>query len=63
MDFLGKRTKEPVSSNGTLLNPLEAPSPDGLHLLQIEKGTRVLDDEGKVVTLITVIEAEIPELP
>jgi hypothetical protein len=64
VDFLGKITKEPISSGGRLLNSLEAPSPDGTHLLEMDKGTRTLDDKGNVVKLMRIREAaEVPALP
>jgi hypothetical protein len=63
VDFQGKITKEPISTTGRLLNSLEAPSPDGIHLFEMEKGTRTLDEKGKVVTLIVIRETEAPPLP
>jgi len=64
VDFLGKITKEPISNSGRLMNSLEAPSPDGAHLFEMNKGTRTLDNEGNVVTLIRIREAaEVPALP
>ena len=64
VDFLGKITKEPISSNGRLLNSLEAPSPDGTHLFEMDKGTRTLDDQGNIVKLIKIRQAaEVPALP
>jgi len=45
------------------LHALTAPSPDDSHLLEMEKGTRVLDSDGNVVTLIEIREAETPQLP
>ena len=63
VDFLGKITKEPISGDGRLLSSLEAPSPDGAHLFEMEDGTRTLDDEGEVVTLIEIREIETPSLP
>jgi hypothetical protein len=62
VDFEGEITKEPMSSYGRLLNPLEAPSPDGMHLLEMEKGTRTVDENGKIVKLIEIREAEAPSL-
>jgi len=55
----------PIASDGRLLQPLQAPSPDGKHLLEIEKGARVIDAEGKIVTLntITALKTGAPELP
>jgi hypothetical protein len=53
-----------MSIDGRLLEPIEAPSSDGTHLLRMEKNTRTVDDKGDVVTLITVREvAQVPELP
>ncbi len=64
MDFLGEITRAGISGEGRLATPLEAPSPTGIHLLQMEEDTRTLDPEGNVVTLIEIREAaELPELP
>jgi len=63
VDFLGKTTKELLSYSGQLLNLIEAPSPDGIHLLEIYKGTRAFDDKDNLVTLIEIREAEALELP
>jgi VCBS repeat-containing protein len=63
VDLLGKITKEQISSDGRLIRSLEAGSPDGTHLLQMEMGMRALDDEGNIVTLVEIRLAEIPELP
>jgi uncharacterized repeat protein (TIGR02543 family) len=63
VDFEGKITREPISTIGRLLNPLEAPSPDGIHLFEMERGTRTLDEKGKVVKLIVIRETEAPPLP
>lgn len=42
---------------------MEAPSPDGIHLLEIEAGTGASDYASNVVTLIEIREAPAPELP
>jgi hypothetical protein len=63
VDFLGEITKESISSSGRLLNSLVAPSLDGLHVLEMEKGTTTLSQEGKVIKLITITEAATPLLP
>ncbi|UCB43247.1 MAG: DUF11 domain-containing protein, partial [Dehalococcoidales bacterium] len=63
VDFLGEITKVPMASDGSLLEPLSAPSPDGSHLLEIGQGTRVVDSQGKIVKLIVVTVAVAPELP
>lgn len=62
-DFLGEITKEPISSSGRLLNSLVAPSPDGIHALEMEKDTTALSKDGKVIKLIKITEAETPRLP
>jgi hypothetical protein len=52
-----------MSSDGRLLNSLEATSPDGIHLLHMEEGTRTLDSEGNIVTLVEIrYAAEVPQL-
>ena len=63
VDFLGEITKEPISRTGRLLDTLEATSPDGTHLLELEEGTRTLDEEGEVVRLIEITEAGTPLPP
>jgi hypothetical protein len=62
VDFQDEITKELMSSSGRLLNLLEAPSPDGMHLLEMAKGTKTVDDEGEVVKRIEIREAEAPSL-
>jgi uncharacterized repeat protein (TIGR01451 family) len=63
VDFLGRITRELASDDGRPLKSIEAPSPDGVHLLEIEAGTGASDNTGRVVTLIVIREAEAPELP
>jgi hypothetical protein len=64
VDFLGKITEEPMSSEGRLLQSLKASSPDGKYLLEIDLGTRTVDQAGNIVTLIEISgEVEIPEPP
>jgi hypothetical protein len=63
VDFLGNITKEQISSDGRLIGSLEARSPDGTHVLELEMGMRALDDEGNIVTLVEIRLAETPELP
>ncbi len=63
VDFLGEITKEPISSTGRLLNSLEAPSLDGIHVLEMEEDTRTLGKDGEVIKLIEITEAEPPRLP
>ncbi|UCD09647.1 MAG: DUF11 domain-containing protein [Dehalococcoidales bacterium] len=62
VDFLGEITTGLVSSDGTLLEDIVAPSPDGTHVIEFEKGTRASAD-GAIITYITIREAEAPELP
>lgn len=62
VDFQGEITREPMSSRGRLLNALEAPSPDGMHLLEMAKGTKTVDDKGNIVKRIEIREAEAPLL-
>ena len=63
VDFLGEITQAPMKRNGCLCEDLDAPSPDGMHLLEIDKGTITLDNEGKIVKLIEITEATTPPLP
>jgi uncharacterized protein (DUF2141 family) len=63
VDFLGEITRVPISDSGELLSTLQAPSPDGRHLLEIKQGTIVTDSQGNVVTLIEITEAVKPGLP
>jgi hypothetical protein len=64
VDFLGEITKEPLSSSGRLAKSLEAPSPDGTHIFRMERSTLTTDQQGNVIKLITIREAEeTPELP
>jgi hypothetical protein len=42
---------------------MEAPSPDGIHLLEIEALTGATDNVSNPVTLIEIREAQAPELP
>ena len=64
VDFLGEITKELMSkSSGRLLDSLEASSPDDIHLFEMEEGTRTLDEEGEIVKLIEITEADVPLLP
>jgi len=64
VDFLGEITKELMSkSSGRLLDSLEAPSPDGIHLFEMEEGTKTLDEDGEIVKLIEITEAGTPPPP
>lgn len=64
VDFLGEITKEPMSkSSGRLLDSLEAPSPDEIHLFEMEKGTKTLDEDGGIIKLIEITEAGTPSPP
>ncbi|MFC2039462.1 hypothetical protein ACFLST_01575, partial [Chloroflexota bacterium] len=63
VDFLGEITEVPMTPYGTLCEDCYAPSPDEMHLLELEEGTRVLDNLGGIVTLIEVTEVEVPLLP
>jgi hypothetical protein len=60
VDFLGKISEERISSSGRLLNSLVAPSPDSIHVLEMETGTMILSKDGKVIKLIKITEAENP---
>ena len=64
VDFLGEITREPIYSDGSLVNPLSAPSPDRIHLFAMDQGTRVLDGKNNIVKLIEITEStELSELP
>jgi type IV pilus assembly protein PilA len=63
VDFEGKITSERISIFGRLLNSLEAPSPDRVHLFEMDEGTRTLDETDDIVTLIVIRKAETPPLP
>ena len=63
VDFLGKITKAQTTLGGRLCIDCDAPSPDGMHLLEMDEGTRALDSQGKVVKLIEIREVEAPPLP
>jgi hypothetical protein len=62
VDFLGQITKEVATSDGRPEKDMAAPSPDGLHLLEIEALTGASLNED-VVTLIEIREAQAPQLP
>jgi len=63
VDFLGEITEVPMTRSGVLCADCDAPSPDEMHLLEIEEGTTVLDNEGEVVKLIEITEVTAPSLP
>ena len=63
VNWEGEITQERITSSGKLRATLEAPSPDGMHLLVIDKGTITLDSEGEVVKLIEITEVTAPSLP
>ena len=52
-----------MSRDGYICEKCSAPSPDGLHLLELERGTRTLDAEGDIVRRLEVREVESPVLP
>jgi len=60
---MGKITRVPISADGKLLTPLKAPSPDGLHLFEMEKDTITTSKDGEIVTTIEIREGETPSLP
>ncbi|MCJ7769402.1 MAG: Ig-like domain-containing protein, partial [Dehalococcoidales bacterium] len=62
VDFLGEITSVPMSDDGSILEPLSAPNPDHTHWFEMEQGTRVLDDEGNIVTLIEIRITDDPPL-
>jgi phosphatidylglycerophosphate synthase len=62
VDFLGKITREVATSDGRPVKNMAAPSPDGLHLLEIEALTGASVNE-TTVTLLEIREAQAPPLP
>jgi len=62
VDFLGEITSVPMSDDGSIIEPLAAPNPDRTHWFEMEQGTRVLDDEGNIVTLIEIRITDDPPL-
>lgn len=52
-----------MSPDGYICEKCSAPSPDGLHLLELERGTRTLDADGNIVRLLEVRGVESPLLP
>ena len=53
-----------MNADGRLMDKIEAFSPDGRHCLRLEEGTRMVDADDKVVTLIKITRpAQTPELP
>jgi len=53
-----------MSKIGRLLENLEAPSPDGAHVLRLSKDTLTLDKQGKIVNAIKIRAAtDFPALP
>jgi len=63
VDFLGEITREVATDDGRPIKRMEAPSPDGTHLVEIEAYTGATDNTGAMVTLIEIREAAAPELP
>ena len=63
VDFLGKITSQLMRDDGSLLDSLEAPSPDGRHLFEMNADTITLDTNGTIVTLIEIKETTTPPLP
>jgi hypothetical protein len=64
VDFLGKISTQLVTTDGRLLGLLEASSPEGHHVVILDEGTRTVDSQGKVVTLIEIRPAvEVSTLP
>jgi uncharacterized repeat protein (TIGR01451 family) len=62
VDFLGLITKAVATSDGRPASNMAAPSPDGLHLLEIEALTGA-SVNANTVTLIEIREAQAPQLP
>jgi len=52
-----------MKRSGHICDDLDAPSPDEMHWLELDSGTRTVDSEGEVVTLIEIRGVEAPSLP
>ncbi len=63
VDFLGKITEELADSRGRPVKKMEAPSPDGIHKVEIEAGTAAADNAGLMLTRIEIRETPAPALP
>ena len=63
VDFESEITQVRMSRDGYICEKCSAPSPDGLHLLELERGTRTLDADGNIVRRLEVREVESPALP
>lgn len=62
VDFQGRITRVPVSSEGAIQNSIYAPSPDGAHLFTMPQGTITLDKVGNIIKLITIRDTQMPSL-
>jgi uncharacterized repeat protein (TIGR01451 family) len=62
VDFLGLITKVAATDDGRPVSDIAAPSPDGLHLLEIKALTGA-SANGNTVTDIVIREVQAPELP
>jgi hypothetical protein len=63
VNFDGKITETTMTADGVLCGNCYAPSPDGMHLFEIDRLTKVLDSEGDPVSLIDITEVHSPDLP
>ncbi len=63
IDFLGRITTVPISSDGRILDDVVAKDPQGLQTLEIARGNKVTDASGNVVKTITVRETPPPAQP
>jgi hypothetical protein len=51
-----------MSDDGSILEPLAAPNPDRTHWFEMEQGTRALDDEENIITLIEIRVTDDPPI-
>jgi hypothetical protein len=54
VDFLGKITRVLMDTNGRILEPMIAPNKDGMHLFEMDIGTRALNLLGNPVSIIEI---------
>ncbi|MBN1368601.1 MAG: Ig-like domain-containing protein, partial [Dehalococcoidaceae bacterium] len=57
VDFLGVITRVPMGPDGSLLEPLQAPSGDGRSVLAMSAGTVCTDSQGNIISLLVLSEA------
>jgi len=63
VDFLGEMTELPITADGRLSVDVRLSSPDGMYVLEIDRGTRMFDSQGRDVSLIEIRQVEALPLP